>query len=908
MTRINPKNIVQEPDSPIVAGFAGLSSATVNQGTDSIYLDKLINATITTTGEIKSRLGSKVTTILTSASSSSHVWRFAFQNTDFVLMKAGIDLLLFAKDNLANYQLISYKPGVFRNESANETPSFVAHISGWKCFVLIATKSTPLVCLALLSLNGTINSISGNSMSFSLKVYPAANNTLNTANTIIRSPQGTFHLLTSLAQTNANVSVSSATPFSWASVGSTIRLSVCFWFWCADANYYPGNYLWNYAVRRNQIPLDVNVPVPRELADNPIINEPLLQDYTDGFYLVFKNNADPAQVFNWKADRKPTTADEWSQSDGSFLPGRGMSCNPTPYFISFGDLETGGQANTILIGRGRRILLGTGNGVDVSNVLIRVNTNPVAFPTFFSPSGWVTNGVATAFAVVNHDISIPAYRNPGVDTSAVVEIVLAKPYRFEAKTNLVNLEPTEQGAIQIGDGWIVPLYGYNYLANTVDHDYPNLVSVLGNRIVLSGRDNRVAFSHLDWEYRGISWNNFQVSSMAFSPASAYVVALQENCSKVVGFKSVFGILVVATDVGIFRISGESATATPSATSAVTVLLSREIAPSSASFDLFENKLFYISRNGLFVLEYNNDIQDLQNTNLAAHVSNYFQAKSPHALIWSPKLKSFLVQFSNTRELLQFNFDSFTWSIIKLATLLPPQLNNSFDGFTLTTEATNGSGSNTAIILCEWDAATTDLTGIASWSSFMTLSIPGTQQQVLPSPTEMSNLVTPAELISFFNTRCCQAEGDNHARVVGTSAALIVEHEGGMADLPIKSAFVTKAFTSDRLNRAHRIRACNLLLRGSGFLLTRLVLPVFNYEDRFDECQAWAIALSPPYQGNDLLNAAFSVRIAPGNSINLRIPMLGHAEAWQLACQFDASLAIVGLQFDTSRKGLRRTRL
>jgi hypothetical protein len=330
-------------------------------------------------------------------------------------------------------------------------------------------------------------------------------------------------------------------------------------------------------------------------------------------------------------------------------------------------------------------------------------------------------------------------------------------------------------------------------------------------------------------------------------------------------------------------------------------------PSTSSFVIYENKLFYISRNGLFILEYDQKIQELGNTVFSPHVSDYFETKSPIALAWSNTLQSFLIGFGGTLDLLQLNVKSLTWSSIRLATSLAPKLNTSFDGFTLLTTATTGSGTQSALILCEWDRVDRDLEDITSWNSLLNLQLPGTQVAVYNTPTDVSGLVLPSALVCSLNSNCVQAPGPNHARVIGSNQVLLVEHPGGMAPLPIVSAFVTKAFTSDRLNRSNRIRGCNLLLRGRGTISVRLVLPVYGFDDRFDELTTWVVGSPSQHAGEGLLNAAFAVRLAPGDTTNLRVGMVGHAEAWQLACVLSSGLAVAGLQFDTSRKGLRRTR-
>lgn len=913
--RIKPREYTQEPDTPVVSSFAGLSSASLNQTGDIIFQDKLVNAVVTKSGEIRKRYGSGVNAVLTwfNDAQGYEVYGFQFDGINYRLVRTGTQLSCYAVNNDGAYHYVAFKDSVFRQESLNEKATYATVIEGNTCHILIATPSTQLVSFTILSRDATITSKpNATQIQYNITDYPSTTNTMNNGNTIVWSPAKQIGLPIAVSQANGVMIFTGSTPLTWAAVGVTVKQHSFFWLRYSDANYYPGIYLYNTALRRNAVALDVNVNVPQELYENPIFNEPQIQDIYKQTLVLFKNNPTTvaSDFYAYSNNHQPATADQWDFSDGGYKVDPKIYTRPSPAFVAFGGLEAESQNSRVIMCRLRKVLIGNGENVQRQHITQFVNKEFPQYPTYYTANvgAYATNptNIASFFGMTSYDPGSSIHKYPGVDLAAVVELIYNRTVAAGSAANqaVADLEANSSGAITINDGYIVPLYGYNAIAKTQEHKYPPIVAAVGNRIILTGSSNLIAVSHADWTYRGFSFNNFQASTISFDSSSAYYVRLTQGSSVVKAITTVNGVLIAATDVGVFRVSGSNASSPPNATDGNVARISNEILPTNRCFSVYENKVFYASRNGLYQLQYLQEVNEIANESMSSHVSSYFTKFTTNTLTYSDTLRAFLISFTGTRELLVLALDSETWSTIKMSTTLAPDINQTYDGFTL---KTTNTATDDCIILCDWTTASTDLSNFAAFVGLTTAIVPGASQTINNYATSLDDLVTPAELIATLSAKCVQTEGDNTAMVLGAATVNVVEAAGGISALPIISYFVTKAFVSDRLNRGHRIRGCNILMRGQGALTTALVLPTSFYGDRYQSFNTYLVNASSIHQGEGMLNAAYDVQLAKGNTINLRVPMVGISEAWQLACMFSSGLYVAGLQFDTSRKSLRRTR-
>jgi len=906
---IIPKQLTPDPDTPIVSAFEGLSSSTLNTTIDPIWLDKLTNAYVDENKEIRKRCGSRVAVLISDVDHdvAFQIYRFGFDNESYMIARNGTGLTLSGINYEGIYRSFVFKGQCLRLESAREQATFELVADQNQGHVLIATPSSPLISFCILARRGKVISLSSDkkTIQFTINGWPK-NNSLSELNCCIWSPFSSLHRPTSVLQNNNTVTFTSASSFSWAEVGQTIKFHAFYWLRFADANYYPGSYLSFSAVRKNSVPLDVNVAVPSSLVENSIINEPQSQPINIQSLIVFKSKppTGAASLYTWKQNNLPLNSDEWAFADGSYLAtSPPQQTNPSPAFVAFGGLQSGGAPSSLLFCRLRKILLGDGFVVPTSEMKIIVDKKESTFSNFHNSNGDpISSGSASFFSVANYDASLPGYRNPGTSPDAIVEIIFTKPIRSHWSTNIVDLEPNpSDGSIEIGDSFIVPLYGYNSIADTINHSYPFLVKLVGNRLILAGRDNTVAFSHSDWSYRNISFNNLQVSSIDFNAASAFSIKL--NCSNVNGISSLNGVVFASTNKGIFQIRGSNNQTPPSATDAQATFVSLE-RTNTNGFCVFDNKLFFVSESGLFVLSFNDSINNFETLKLSEHVSQFWLPQPPSSLVWSSSLRSLLIGWSSSQHLLALNVDSSTFYLIKTATNKVPFLTSSFDGFFVKAYTLPPSPSG-VIVVCEWERSLSrDFVDLPLLSDRFNVDLPGPSLSILPTPTDCSPLNTPAEFISLFSPKAKQAPGYNHAQSVDGSSFTITELQGGMVEFPIIASAVTKAFDGPKFDHSYQLRHFSLIVRGSGTLVARVVLCSPNYDDTIDETLSFSVGNNTNL-GEGLLNAAFLPHPQPGSSSLIRLKAAGSAEAFQLALLFPSSaspdFAVAGVKFDSISK-------
>lgn len=905
--RLQPRQQGRNNDTPQIANFAGLSSASTNVSGELVYQDKLINTIITKTGEMKQRGGStgKTGIVWESGAKAFEVFAFKYDGIDYRLIRIGDQLALFSVEN---YTLVCNKGFVLRTASYDEKATFALSIEGEYCHILIATASTQLIVLTIVSRSATITTKVNNTLTFTIERYPTFD-PINATNTVIYNSNNGIIPVASCSQ-NAGVITYTGTNTTTVVSGNTIKMHAVFWMRGCDSNYYPGLYMYNTAVRRNSVALDVNVQLPPEIVSNPIFNEPQLQDVSVQTTVLFKTNSATALPYSKASNNQPTNEDFWDFSDGAYRVDPGIFTVRSPAFASFGGLATGGTVSRVFCCRLRKILLYNSAPLQLQFIKLFYDRTLAPLPTYYDQgvTAYQTNPLNTPyyFAVTNYNPGTTQLVNPGVSLSSVVELIATVQgaggnSNFTVFADLTGTSNT----IQLFDGCMFPLYGYNAIANIKQNKYPNIVATVGNRIILTGLNNQVAVSDSDWTFRGMSFNNFQTSIIDFNSTSGYYVRLAQGASVVKGIASVNGVLIVATDVGIFRVSGANPTLPPDAATANVSRISTEVVNSSTCFTVYDNKIFYASTNGFYQLEYAQDTNELVNKSISSQVSDYFSKYTVDTVTFSRQFRAFLISFTNTKDILSYSIDSDIWSTIRLSTTIVPQINQTYDGFVLKTTETGGFD---ALVLAEWSNDTSDLANIGGWT---TAIFPPVSVTIGSTDTDISTLVTPAEFITLLNTNVVQGAGDNTARAIRSDSITIVEHPGGLIPLPILSFSVPKSFISDKANdklgNSSRLRAVNLIVKGTGALTVVSNFPYADYSDTKRQIYQYTIGTPLTYQGEPMLNAQFSTLASKGETQNLRVRFTGVSEAWGVAFKFTNGLSLVGMQLDSMAKGTRRLR-
>jgi len=888
--RINPREVHQDPDIQLVGAFGGLSSASYQMSGDILYADKLTNAYVSKRNEIKKRVGSTIATYYGSipATNNFQLFEFTYDSINYRILKNGLDIYVdYVQPNGLTGTTV-YKYGAF-SKATNDNITFAVVIQQGVCFVLMASTLDTLRALAILKRPIALSTASGSTLAGTIVQYPVPNSLLTT-NTLVYTSANALIPASSVSQSGYSLSITTVSPHG-LTTSAQVRAHGFYLLNTCSASYYPGNFLYDNGARLNAVPLNVNVEVPVNLVANPLVNESQTQDTTQATIVAYQTNSATATQYTRVFNRQPTTATQWDFSDGAFLPGNtNLYCNRTPAYISFGALDTANpNGEEVFCFRTRQILLAPGYAINPTSLITYVDKNPVS-PAVFDSTYAATTTSASYFSMATN-------ASPGISLSSVVELMYAPG-------TVVDL--SGQTYWLIADNYTVPLYGYGAIGAVGAGKYPNIVLNVGDTVVLTGFDNTVTFSNADWEYRGITWNNFQVSTIDFSATSAYTVVLGQSSSIVLGIQSVNGVLIVSTDVGLFRISGSDVILPPNATTTNVSRISNEIALNQNCLLIYENKIFYVSVHGLYQLQYNLYTSEIQVTPMSTQVSDKFN-NAPLALVYSPTMRAFVISFTGSSVLLCYFLESESWCEFKLAFTSVPSIYQSYDGYGVNfINSTNSSLSNFHI--CFWDTTkTTDLSNTSYICPNSTITARSVSIANVQSST--AALITPACLIDSIDpgsNNLVQAYGRDQALSASGNTVTVSEYAGGAIASPIISYLVTKAFYSDKILRSARVRAINVLATGSGAILSRLVFDGAN-EANVGQQFDYTLVNSGGASNSVQEKATVTSRVISGDTVLLRLRYSGVGEAWAYACRLDGTVSLLGYQLDSATKAKGRLR-
>lgn len=887
--RFKPKDILQDPDQQIVGGFGGLSSASYQPTGESFYADKLVNGFVTSRNEIAVRKGSRVAVWLgamTAARAASlSTYTFVFDGVNYMVVKNGRGISLFTFDNNWQYLGVQQRTNVFYAKSDTEEANITTVIENDCCYILMATKYTPLIVIPIFRRDLLVNSVpTGTTLTGTISRYPYTN-TITQNNLTLFNESGTYVKLSAASQSSFTLSLTTSATHS---IALFAQAKVHFWYYCyaTSTNYYPGSYLYNASVRRNSIPLDVNVAVPQQIYSNPLLNEPQIQDLSTTVTTteVWKDQSTP--TYTRGTAGSPSAATVWDYSDGNYLYGGSTATQTTrsPYFVSFGALTAGGASETVFFYRWREILVCRNTDISDSQLAMYHDKSLVTGRYMRFDGSSSASGQAKYFAVTSAN-------RPSL--AAVVELLYVVNRPVAVVADFTNSNAT----LVAVDGCMFPLYGYSDLADIRTDTYPNQVITVGNRVVISGYGNRITMSNADWNYRGISWNNFQVSEIDFNVNSAYTVSIGQQSSVILGTTSVNGVIIVGTDTGIYRISGTNANSPPNATTANVSRVSNEQITNPKCLLIYENRVFFVSGRGLYQLQYTDTNEEINITPLSVQVSDFFE-KVPICLNYSTVHRAFIIYFRDTTEALVYTFNSETFSTIKFA--FAPVIfsySQTIDGLVV---AFDDSG-NVSPHWVFWDSASTsDLSNALSPISPYTSSLGVRTSSVVlagstvvsSTPTLLDSIVPPVDFVSLLSASLAVAYGSNHAVSSSPPESVSYPTTGGIKTYPIECFFVSKAFSSDKLIRANRVKAINLLLSGAGTASTGLVLA--NRTPSFDTTSV-NVSGSIQETPNEVS------RVVSGDLVNIRLRVLGVSEYWAIAVRLTDSLKLLGFQIDSSSK-------
>lgn len=872
------------PDSINVASFKGMATAGGSFGASPEYLQSLTNAFVTRDGTLRPRPGSSALYAIASTA-TPELFQFSFAGQRWILHRFGSDFAIYrvveSGGSAYSIEQHSYKANVLRPASAGEPATYAVATNGNYCHIYVATASTQLVSIVLTTREFVVTSISATTATGRFNQWFTTSVTNSNTKLLFNN---SFSNTTAIGNTGDTMTL------TWvvrpvAIVGGTRLTTIsCFWMRHCDASFYPGSSCYNTGLRRNSVPLDVNVLVPEELATNPIFNEPI-QDLNWETYWLYDTNVNNATRLTKVTNRQPLVNNQWDFSDGSYRAINTQTTNRTPNYVAFGGLLSGNINSRIYINRLRTVLLAKFAYPSIADMLCFVDKAASANITWHTFNATViTSGEPQYFSFHSK-----AAQPPGVNQEAVVELL----YTFNAAgagastTVVVDISP-DLDRHTIVDGAMAPLYGYNLLANTKGFSFPNVVRVVGNRLILSGTSNQLLASSSDWNYRGLPLNNCQVSALNFGDNSPYLVSIDQTSATVRTIESVNGVLLVSTDSGVFRVSGRERNAPPNASQAVVAKLTSQTFATNC-LQVINNNVYLANENGLYEVKYSREADEGVLEELSLPISGLFAA-APLQMTYSDNLDSILIKRTSRRKLLTYNLLSRTWSYTHVAVPYETVLFPTLDGYVF-------SASGTQVVASFDKQQAVDLAEIGFLGAF---TIAALTQSVNTTPTATLDLVSPVELLQpYAASGVVLPAYDNQARAVG-SASVVTETASGNVPKPILSSAVTKALYTDKAQRGMRLRDAFVFLKRTGTARV-VVVPVSSaYKDSANPGHTIALSSDGTYT-----IAGAKTKQSPaypsGDTVVVQLSDLGMSEAY--AVGFEFTNEVVGFQLNTSAKTL-----
>jgi hypothetical protein len=881
-----------DPDSIYVGDFKGLATAGGSFGADPSYLHTLTNAFVTKDGRLQQRKGS-VYLYGTATTFTPDVFQFSFAGERFIIHRYGTQFNIYRVnvDSIGeayDVRILAQKTNVLRTESAGEPATYAVKNEGNYCHVLIATASTQLVSISLSYRDVVVASTTATTavaplgMWYQGSVISQSNSKIFTSNSV--SPT------TAITNTGNQLTLTWAARPSDVVVGSKLRLFSCFWLRYIDSNYYAGSQFYSTGLRRNTVPLDVNVEVPESVATNAIFNEPI-QDLDYETYWLYDTNVSAATRLTKVTNRQPLATNAWDFSDGAYRAVATQITNRTPNYVAFGGLQGNNISNRVYISRLRTILVGAFEYPSILDMGMYVDK-------VFTPASWHTFNATQITSGEPKYVSFASTVStaPGVNQEAVVEIV----YIFNATNAANGIVPVlvdisrDKDSHRIGDGYGVPLYGYNLVASTKSFSFPNIVRFVGNRLVLSGTDNTILVSSSDWNYRGFSFTNLQVSSLNFSGNSPYLLTVEQNGGRVKTIESVNGVILVASDTGIYRVSGKERNSPPTADTAVISRLTNQTSEPN-SFLVAENAVYLANELGLYKVNYVREQDEGVIEDIGLPVSNLFNEK-PTALIYSRSLNSLLVKFPSQRKLLAYSLLTKTFYQVHVSIPFDLQLFSTLDGYLFS----NG----TVQVVATWNkTSTVDLRDFEVFTQFIT---PALELTIDTTPVSANTLaLSPYLLQRYAGSNVALPVYNNQVRAVGSSF-ILTEQSAGNSARAILSSVVTKTIYTDKLNRGLRLREANALYTGSG-TGTMLVADAGS-ENSNQRLPLYLLTIDSTGRTTitgEQNKASANLAYPSSDTAVVRLGNFGIAEAYVVAFQLSTGLELVGFSLNTSAKTLSR---
>lgn len=865
-------------DSSVV-GFVG-EDTSPNLLVNVNELNDATNVVVGGRGRIDIRKGTTLSLYINTVDENErtgfNIYKVNAFNTKIAIAKIGTSFVVL-RDNDGFNNVLSIKTAIINSNLAGTPGVFTSYLDDNKLFFIwLSATCQPLVFIVT-NVSAVITAATLSGITATISEGAPANDYLTSSNTTLFNGND-YVSFTSLSQSGTTITAA-GTSLSFT-VGQVCKCLYVFYGRGCDASVYPVNYVYQSAVRRNSVPLDVNVSIPNELTSSFIKNESL-PNINSKPYNVFRSSALPLTEAVKVVTQTPATDNEWDFSDGSYRPAVGQRTVRADGTIAFGALEAGGNVVRVHINRQRELQVN--NKIPVPQSALFTYLDKVAVtPAYYDSSNIVTVGSPSFFTV-------------NLAQGNVIEVVYT--------TNTTTVAVPDQRVIDlsvsrpiINDTIVVPLYGLSLISKVSSNSYPVLATTLGNRVYLTDTFSGLVFgSNNNWSYRGITFNNFQLDTVEFSSTSVVSIRLDAD---IIGLSSAGNSLIAATQSGIYRVFSNQGL--PTADTLTIRKVSDKVISQNRLLSV-DYKLYVVDNESLYQINYNRDADDLSTEDVCPALSSVLSQYPPTYLSYSNYYNSLLIGF-NTSFLYLFNTNRKTLTKIGIATGGKHRLYKTIDGLTI---PLSGSGLNKLALL-----TFSDYTSDCSLNNYVTgNTVVGRQATVaeLPYHTK-TTFLSPALHLSSTVPNLMVSELPSSISAVGASSVVVTETAAGSL-LPEEGYPVTGYIQGtlvseiDRVTRSFKMTVAVLTENTNAARVELSVMPVRRMDD-YKQQTPWLFDLGSVSSvvGESLLNYNYVLVPRGQDGITyLTVPLVGLGRGFQYAMKI-TNCTVLGVQLASNVKG------
>lgn len=865
-------------DSSVV-GFVG-EDTSPNLLVNINELNEATNVVVGGRGRIDLRKGTTlslyVNTVDENARTGFNIYKVNAFNTKIAIAKIGTSFAVL-RDNNGFNSVLSVKSNIINNSLSGTPGLFTSYLDDNKLFFIWLCSSCQPLVFIVTNVNAIITSASASGITATINEGAPANNYLNSNNTALLNGSD-YVSFSSLSQTNTTITATGVN--LTFTVGQVCKCLYVFYGRGCDASVYPVNYIYQSAVRRNSVPLDVNVSIPNELTGSFIKNESL-PNINSKPYNVFRSSALPLTEAVKVSTQTPATDNEWDFSDGSYRPAAGQRTVRADGTIAFGALEAGGNVVRVHFNRQRELQVNNKIPVPQASLYTYLDKTAVT-PTYYDSSHTVTvdnptfftvnlaqgNVIEVVYTINNTTVAVPDQR--------VIDLSLSRPI--------------------INDTIVVPFYGLSLMSKVSSNSYPVLATTLGNRLYMTDTFSGLLFgSNNNWSYRGISFNNFQLDTVEFSSTSVVNIRLDAD---IIGLSSAGNSLIAATQGGIYRVF--SSQGLPTADTLTIRKVSDKVISHNRLLSV-DYKLYVVDNESLYQINYNRDSDDLSTEDVCPALSSVLSKYTPTYLAYSNYYNSLLVGFNNN---FVYMFDTNKNTLTKLGVAAGGnhRLYKTIDGLTI---PVNGDGLSKLALL-----TFSNYNNDCSLNNYVTgNTVVGRQATITELPYQTKDtFLSPALHLASTIPNLMVSELPSSVAAVGTPSVLVTETAASSL-LPTDgypvTGYIQGTLTADidRATRSFKMTIAVLTENTNPASLELSLLPIRRMDD-YKQQPTWLFDLGSVSSvvGEALLNYNYVLVPRGQDGITyLTVPLVGVGRGFQYAMKI-TNCTLLGVQLASNVKG------